>query len=101
MTSQNRYTIVPVKSRRALDKISCESFSQELYGAAIAEINEDLLIYTSNNMLDDGLVNSSTFISMVSKLEDTFDIELDSSLLEEEYFGNKDRIIKTVKELLE
>jgi len=67
----------------------------------LAEVNEELLTYTGNNMLKDGLVNSLTFISMVSELEDAFDIEFDASLLEEEYFGNKDRIIKTIKELLE
>ena len=67
----------------------------------LAEVNEELLTYTGNNMLEDGLVNSLTFISMVSELEDTFEIEFDASLLEEEYFGNKDRIIKTIKELLE
>lgn len=67
----------------------------------LAEVNEELLTYTGNNMLEDGLVNSLTFISMVSKLEDTFEVEFDTSLLEEEYFGNKDRIIKTIKELLE
>lgn len=66
----------------------------------LEEVNEELFTYTGSNMLDDGLVNSLTFISMVSELEDAFNIELDSSLLEEEYFGNKDRIIKTIKELL-
>lgn len=67
----------------------------------LAEVNEELLTYTGNNMLEDGLVNSLTFISMVSELEDTFEVEFDTSLLVEEYFGNKDRIIKTIKELLE
>lgn len=67
----------------------------------LAEVNEELLTYTGNNMLEDGLINSLTFVSMVSELEDAFDIEFDTSLLEEEFFGNKDRIIKTLKELLE
>lgn len=67
----------------------------------LAEINEEILSYTGNNMLEDGLVNSLTFIFMVSELEDTFDIDFDASLLDEEHFGNKDRIIKTIKELLE
>ncbi len=66
----------------------------------LEEINEDLLTYMGNNMLEDGLVNSLTFITMVSELEDAFEIEFDPTLLEEEYFGNKDRIIQTIKELL-
>ena len=73
---------------------------EEKVMSILAEVNEELLTYTGNNMLEDGLVNSLTFISMVSELEDAFDIELDSSLLDEQYFGNKERIIKTVKELL-
>ena len=67
----------------------------------LREINDELLTYTGNNMLEDGLVNSLSFVTMISELEDTFDIDFDASLLEEEYMGNKDRIIKTIKELLE
>jgi len=67
----------------------------------LADINEELLTYTGNNMLEDGLVNSLSFVTLVSELEDAFDIDFDASLLGEEYFGNKDRIIQTIKELLE
>lgn len=66
----------------------------------LGEVNEELLTYTGNNMLEDGLVNSLTFVSMVSELEDAFDLVFDASLLNEEYFGNKERIIKTIKEVL-
>lgn len=66
----------------------------------LAEVNEELLTYTGNNMLEDGLVNSFSFITMVSEIEDAFNVDLDPALLEEEYFGNKDRIVKTIKGLL-
>lgn len=66
----------------------------------LADIDEELLTYTGNNMVEDGLVNSLSFITMVSEIEDTFDIDIDPALLEAEYFGNKDRIVKTIKELL-
>ena len=66
----------------------------------LAEINEELLTYTGSNMLEDGLVNSLSFISMVGDLEDAFDIEFDESFMGEEYLGNKDRIIQTIKELM-
>lgn len=69
--------------------------------AILEEVNEELLTYAGDNMLEDGIVNSFTFISMVSEIEDEFDIEIDESLLEAEYFGNKDRILKTVESLLE
>jgi len=67
----------------------------------LADVNDELLTYTGNNMLEDGLVNSLSFVNLVSELEDAFDLDFDASLLEEQYFGNKDRIIQTVKELLE
>ena len=66
----------------------------------MAETNEELLTYTGSNMLEDGLVNSLSFVTMVGDLEDAFEIDFDPALLEEEYFGNKDRIIQTIKELL-
>ncbi len=66
----------------------------------LAETNEELLTYTGSNMLEDGLVNSLSFVTMVGDLEDAFEIDFDPALLEEEYFGNKDRIIQTIKELL-
>lgn len=66
----------------------------------LAEINEELLTYTGNNMLEDGLVNSLSFVTLVGDLEDAFELDFDPALLEEEYFGNKDRIIKTIKELI-
>lgn len=67
----------------------------------LKDINEDILSYSGENMLEDGLVNSFSFISLVSDLEVMFDIEIDESLMEEKYFGNKDRIITTIKSLLE
>ncbi|EOS62950.1 hypothetical protein [Oscillibacter sp. 1-3] len=66
----------------------------------LAETNEELLTYTGSNMLEDGLVNSLSFVTMIGDLEDAFEIDFDPALLEEEYFGNKDRIIQTIKELL-
>ena len=52
-------------------------------------------------MLEDGIVNSFTFIAMVSDLEDEFGIEIDEAFTDEEHFGNKDRIIATIKALME
>ncbi len=67
----------------------------------LRDVNEDLLSYEGNNIIQDGIVNSFTFISMLGKLEEEFDIEIDEDLLESEYFGNKDRIISTIKAILE
>lgn len=65
----------------------------------LKSVNEDLLSYTGDNMLDDGIVNSFSFIALISELEDEFDIEIDEEFYEAEYCGNKDRIISTIKML--
>jgi len=67
----------------------------------LRETNDELLTYDGDNMLRDGIVNSFTFIALVSSIEDEFDLEIDDSLLNSKYFGNKDRVIKTVMVLME
>lgn len=63
-------------------------------------VNEELLTYAGDNMVGDGLIDSLTLISIISRLEDEFDIEIDAEYVVEENFGNKDRIIALVKSLI-
>ncbi len=65
----------------------------------LADVNDELLTYTGNNMVDDSIVNSFELISIISELEDTFDIEIDAGEVTEENFGNKDRIIALIKRM--
>lgn len=64
----------------------------------LADVNDELLTYTGNNMVDDSIVDSFELISIISALEDAFDIEIDAEDVTEENFGNKDRIIALIKE---
>jgi len=66
----------------------------------LAANNEDILDYTGDNMLEDGIVDSFEIIAIVGDLEEEFDIEIDAAYVVEEYFGNKDAIIKLMKMLL-
>ncbi len=68
--------------------------------AILAENNEEILSYTGDNMLEDGVVDSFELIAIVGDLEDEFDIEIDASYVVEEYFGNKDAIVKLMEMLL-
>lgn len=61
---------------------------------------EEILDYTGDNMLEDGIVDSFTLIAIVGDLEDEFDIEIDASYVVEEYFGNKDAILGLMEKLL-
>lgn len=67
----------------------------------LGDINGQLLSYTGNNMLKDGLLDSFELIDMIGELEDEFDIEIDAAYVVEEYVGNKDRIIALIKMLLQ
>ena len=66
----------------------------------LREVSEELVTYEGENMLKDGLINSLGFVNLLPDLEDAFDIEIDPGLLNEECFGNKDRIIATISKLL-
>lgn len=66
----------------------------------LADVNEDLLTYTGNNMVDDDVVDSFELISIIGQLEDEFNIEIDAADVTEENFGNKDRIIALIKKIV-
>ena len=66
----------------------------------LAGIDEELLTYSGDHMLTDGVINSFELIGLVSDLEDVFDIEIDAAYVVEKYFGNKDRIITLMEQLL-
>lgn len=67
----------------------------------LAETNEEILTYTGKNMVEDGLLDSFSTVTLVGELEEAFDIEIDAAYIVEEYFGNKDAIIKLIKMLAE
>ncbi len=63
-------------------------------------VSEELATYEGENMLKDGLINSLGFVNLLPDLEDVFDIEIDPELLNEESFGNKNKIVATIKSLI-
>lgn len=66
----------------------------------LAEVDDELLTYSGENMLTDGVINSFELLALVEDLEDAFDIEIDASYVVEKNFGNKDRIIALMERLL-
>lgn len=63
-------------------------------------INEDILNYTGQNMLRDGIIDSFELIEIVTDLEDAFDIEIDAGYVVEGHFKNKEGVIELMKILL-
>lgn len=65
----------------------------------LGDINEDILTYEGNDMLNEGIVSSMDVIEIISELENEFDIEIDAKYADEEYFANKETIIELIKNL--
>ena len=66
----------------------------------IKGINEDILSYEGNTMLEDGIVDSFEIINLVSELEEEFDIEIDARYVVAENFNNTEGIIKVVEKVM-
>ena len=66
----------------------------------LREVSDGLATYEGENMLKDGLINSLGFVNLIPDLEDVFDIEIDPALLDADHFGNKTKIVNTIKSLL-
>lgn len=63
-------------------------------------INEKILTYSGENMMEDGTLDSFELIEIVSQLEEEFDIEIDAEYAVVENFANKETIISLMKKLL-
>ena len=66
----------------------------------LREVSDELVSYEGENMLKDGLINSLGFVNLIPDLEDVFDIEIDPALLDAEHFGNKNKIVATIKGII-
>lgn len=62
---------------------------------------EEALDYDGNSMMEDGVIDSFTVISVVEDLEDVFDIEIDAKYVVAENFKNKESILALMRMLLE
>lgn len=66
----------------------------------LAEINEDIVDYDGDSLMDDGLLDSFQVVDLVGMLEEEFDIEIDAELVIVENFETKEAIIKLIKSIL-
>lgn len=69
--------------------------------AILNDINPEILEYTGNTMLEDGIIDSFAVLDILSALEDEFDIEIDAEYAVSENFANKEAIIEMMKILKE
>ncbi len=65
----------------------------------LGNTSEELLTYSGDNMVDDDVIDSFELISLITELEEAFNIEIDADYVTEEYFGNKDCVIALIRKL--
>lgn len=66
----------------------------------LKDVNEDILSYTGNNMMADGVIDSFELIEIVSRLEEEFHMEIDGEYVVAQNFGNKESIVGLMEKLL-
>ena len=63
----------------------------------IGDVNEDVLSYTGDNMVGDGIVDSFEIIEIISEIEEAFDIEIDAKYVTAETLTNVEGIVALVE----
>lgn len=66
----------------------------------LAEVNEEILDYDGDNLVDSGLLDSFQIIDLVEMFEEEFDIEIDAELVVVENFRTKEAIIEMLEGIL-
>lgn len=66
----------------------------------LAEVNEEILDYDGDNLVDAGLLDSFQIIDLVEMFEEEFDVEIDAELVIVENFRTKEAIIKMLDDIL-
>lgn len=65
----------------------------------LAEVMPQIDFTASDHLVDDGILDSLSIITLVSELSMEFGVEFDLDALENEHLNSIDAIVKTVQEL--
>ena len=66
----------------------------------LAEVNDEILDYDGDNLIESGLLDSFQIVDLVGMFEEEFDIEIDAELVVVENFRTKETIIKMLEGIL-
>ena len=66
----------------------------------LAEVNEDILGYEGDNLVEDGMLDSFQISDLVEMFEEEFNIEIDAELVVVENFQTKEAIIEMLEGIL-
>lgn len=63
----------------------------------LVDINEDVDFENEKALVDDGLIDSFDITSIITALDETYDIRIEASEIEPENFNSVEAILETVK----
>lgn len=66
----------------------------------LAEVNEEILDYDGDNLIESGLLDSFQIVDLVGMFEEEFDIEMDAELVVVENFRTKEAIMEMLNGIL-
>ena len=66
----------------------------------LREIEEEIVQYNGDQMMEDGIVDSFITLEIIEALEDNFDIEIDAEYITKKNFANKDKIVELVEQVI-
>ena len=66
----------------------------------LAEINDEILDYDGDNLIESGLLDSFQIVDLVGMFEEEFDIEIDAELVVVENFRTKETIMQMLNGIL-
>lgn len=64
------------------------------------EIDEDIVMYEGENLLDDGIIDSFTIVEIVTEISEKLKVNIDPDDITEINFKTVDSIIKLVENLM-
>lgn len=74
---------------------------REILSKILEEINPELLEYSGDNMIEDGMLESIAIMEIVAEIEDRFSVYIEPEYIVPECFETLDTLEKFVEELLE
>ena len=66
----------------------------------LAEVNDEILDYDGDNLVESGLLDSFQIVDLVGMFEEEFDIEIDAELVVVENFRTKEAIMQMLEGIL-
>ena len=66
----------------------------------LAEVNEEILDYDGDSLVESGMLDSFQIIDLVEMFEEAFDIEIDAQLVVVENFRTKEAIMEMLEGIL-